>query len=876
MDGLNKELSIIHPSTSKEGENGIDSELYQSMLNLLPTLKEAISDRIASEFEKKPKHILKTYKLPFNNHLPIKEELENKKLDLTYDLEKLYELNGGKAPIIVIVDDCFTNNLLLKLLEKILEEKFEKLVSVIHMSYTKYENKEWTEELDKAIEKNIHNNSIIILWGSYSDTYSVNPNMYNSKLAKIIKNIASSSTSREINNRMLGVCFGQQFIANIIWIMNINKENIIATVKWSAQFGPSVCNIKSAENLKPVFAKALQGIRPYNWDNKITTTFTRTWHVDFDLLDNKWKEQVIPLITDDISWDTVWWGSKNGKIIWVQFHPEISLHRLDNVKEEIEKIIHHLEKYYKKDIHYILKNFNLGEHSQKFNDIWEYFYTYLLHAFTEDILEKKVAGYSELTNRLMNKIMANLGIISFNKSQFFNPKEKAKIIEKIDQNKKLELNYNIDRKVDRWIKTYSEIIWIENLSLLTLEHKKFLENLWYKWPYFVCDLGAGNGTFIRELYEETKWNNVIIYGVGDKIYLDLYQGIMKSKYWKEIPKDIIQLIMRTLYIKQKKTEKKWSLIKDIKKILRNIEIDPNLVFYIPFSCIEKNNIFINKQTKILSKESKKFLKENQNLLQKLLNDIQKNIYNYFYGYFERIYISEFSDFQLNEKDISNIDMQISVRSTSHLDDDEYKEVIINYLDNFSNPWSFFIDNGVHRSYTNVPRLKQLSEIESLYKKRINIKLIYDTKTNYFSSVIIESIPFHGDEFWKRHLAEDKILVDIEEAYRSTFFKFETFIRNFIIINFKNYGVFWNHNSLIINCVNKCVNLQKEKKYHEIKEEIVNLVNIIIDNIQQIKYNYIDIDVLEGYYDNDWKNINEISNEKFFTANWISNEVKRKN
>gem|GEM_PF-3945744 len=120
MDGLNKELSVIHPSRSERGQKGIDTELYQSMLNLLPTLKNSISKRIASEFEKPQKHIRKTYKLPYNKNLDIPEELDNKKTNLKYSLGKLYEINGNKAPIIVVMDDCFTNKLLLEILETIL------------------------------------------------------------------------------------------------------------------------------------------------------------------------------------------------------------------------------------------------------------------------------------------------------------------------------------------------------------------------------------------------------------------------------------------------------------------------------------------------------------------------------------------------------------------------------------------------------------------------------------------------------------------------------------------------------------------------------------------------------------------------------------
>gem|GEM_PF-5300906 len=72
-----------------------------------------------------------------------------------------------------------------------------------------------------------------------------------------------------------------------------------------------------------------------------------------------------------------------------------------------------------------------------------------MDSFVQDILEKKVADYPEVTKKMIRKIKNKLNIMSFDDNQLFDPNERAKIIAVIDQNRKLELNYNIDRKVDR-------------------------------------------------------------------------------------------------------------------------------------------------------------------------------------------------------------------------------------------------------------------------------------------------------------------------------------------------------------------------------------------------------------------------------------------
>ena len=75
----------------------------------------------------------------------------------------------------------------------------------------------------------------------------------------------------------------------------------------------------------------------------------------------------------------------------------------------------------------------------------------------------------------------------------------------------------------------------------------------------------------------------------------------------------------------------------------------------------------------------------------------------------------------------------------------------------------------------------------MFPEDISINLMYDKKTNYFTSVIIEKKPFHNKDFYENHLQEGIEIIPIEEAQKCTYFKIEYFIRNFITTNYNNYN-----------------------------------------------------------------------------------------
>ncbi len=154
------------------------------------------------------------------------EAIEKAKLELIAELEKLEEYTGDSEHIVVVADSCFTNGKLLLLLKNILGlENYEKFVKVVDIDYE-------SEADDSYLEDQLAvNHSLFILGGSLSDTYSMHDSHYRSSLAKMIRETTDEYSQRYLNKRIIGICFGQQYLANIIGIANKNSAGIIATLK---------------------------------------------------------------------------------------------------------------------------------------------------------------------------------------------------------------------------------------------------------------------------------------------------------------------------------------------------------------------------------------------------------------------------------------------------------------------------------------------------------------------------------------------------------------------------------------------------------------------------------------------------------------------
>lgn len=876
--------NIIHISDLKKDvlNNPLENVNYLNILGLLPTLRTEIKKRIRDLLNQNHKSLEKT-SLNSNNWLTDEENLKQAKQELIKELFELSYLTGTKASIKLVIDDCFTNILIIDILIKILWQYYGDFVTESYIDFSK--------QYDQDKFK-INNNSLVIFWWSLSDTYTIDSSYYNSDFAELIKLASDDCDPNFLNIKFIWVCFWQQYMANLLWINNKHTSSIIATYKWKAQFWPSNCSIANYNYVNRVYQKALAWITNY-WKNKqFSTFFTRTGYVDFDLLKTWYDLWIVPLITDDITWSIVGWWSKNWNILWVQFHPEISfLDYSSYVKENIEKILPKLEWY--SDIELLYKNFNfwVGFNEIISKDVWEYFYTYAILAYVKSIKERYIETYPS-SNTWVNKAKSILSyqealgkitkvsrqridtILSISNPSFQDKTERLTFLKKIDESWRLLLNHKLDWKVNRGLKEVSKVLGFKNLWDILENHLIFLANKeGGKRVYFFRDWWAWDGSLLKDLYDKYKWKDIVFYWVGDYIYFDLYPSLKRKSQEVWIPEEVLILFFEDFLVNYSNFSE-GNIYQKVSKALTQTEL--NKIHKIHNSSITSSEtvMFSWEQEHDISPDSIRYIKENKHTLEELKTFVINNFYDLFEGFFERIYVSKFNDFKINDNKVSKVDFQVAIRSTSHVDSWEYKKIIIDFFTKNANPWAIYIDNWVQRSYTRVPRIPELLET-SRFLQNVKINLIYDRNTNYFTSAIIQKEPFCDDSFFLEHLNPGYIIVPIEEAFKNSFFRLEYFIRNFILINFKNFHVFYNFEPEILTLLKKIIISLKNKDIIFIKNQILELINFIAKNYKYANMNYdnISLEELEKYSINN-ETIDSILSENVYLPDWMNLEAFR--
>ncbi len=858
-------------------KNPISDGEYQRLLGLNPTLGEEINRHVKEVLFTDLQELRKT-DLNDNANIISESSIEQAKKDLIAALKNLEKLTKNPQSIVVIADDCFTNIRLLVLLKNILgKENYRRFIKVVQINYDTPANNDY---LEKQLE---NNHTLCILGGSLSDTYSMHESHYDSPLAQMIKTISDEYAPRYINKRLVGVCFWQQYTANIIG-KSRNSTGIIATLKWPAQFAPSTCTLQTLEYVKPIYRQALNGLSNDTANEKFTSAFTRSWYVSFDLLKTEWKLGVVPLIKDDATGGIVGWGSGNGNIMGVQFHPELSfVTKTYNTTKNIRKIAPTLSPLPEEQALFV-NNFQISQQTQR--DIGEAFYTYTMLAFIRDITEKynqvlsslwennhtPTVGYAKAVQRLVNIISQRVNLTMQNHDTWGGMEIVIKWIDAVDREWRLLLNHQLDWKVSRSIDEISEILGIWSIVDLIQAHKDIQQSR----NYIVRDLGAGDGSTLKELYERLSKQDIIFYGVGDYIYFDLFTSLRNTKYKHEIEEEVMILFVEKVVL-EFRTQKGVSTILKIKKALERVTFSKNDTIRNSSMTNNKTLMFSSEHEYPLSQKIQDHFEVHLKKLEELKEFVGQNIYSLFSNFIQKIYVSQFNDLRINDGVISKIDFQYSIRSTSHVSGREYMNIISDYIYNSAKPGSIFIDNGIHESYTSIPRLRELVEV---YREMLGVSfnLIYDKSTNYFCSVIITKDVEFSDEFWKPHLKDDNFLiVPLKEAYKSTFFQLEYFIRNFIISNFKNNIVFWNFNTQIIDALKTIMERLKEENTQAIPQIILDLINHIANDDEfkkkGVAYNSINMSILENYTLNG-ENLSTILGRKIYTPIWMNIDAKR--
>lgn len=853
--------------------NPINDRQYQELLWLNPTLSDEIKKYVDSVLFSDTPVFLKE-ELYDNSWIIDDTEIQKAKQILLQELEELETLTGKTKHILLVVDDCFTNKLLWVTLRRILwKEAFSKYVERVDIDYKKKSDDAYLEE------KLSTNHSLIILWWSLSDVYDIDNSHYDWYLAKTIKEVGDNYHQRFLNKRFIWVCFGQQFLANIIWVANKNSSWIIATIKWPAQFSPSNCSIENLEFVNPIYSQLLKWIsnNQNNW--AFSSVFTRTGYVNFDLLQSGGKLWIIPLVKEEKDSGIVGWGSKNWNILWVQFHPEINLlSNIHTLKKSIKELIPENQNQ-----EWYLSNFDIQDIIKR--DIWEAFYVYALLWYIRDIKEtyhkistlfdevpKKIeVSYDEAVQRLLDTTSRKVWYVLTRDKNIQDPACNRWWIDSIDTKWRLLMNHILDWKVNRGIDEISDILWFQSLVDLIKKHIESQKNK----NYIIRDLWAGDGNTIRDLQEHIPNKEIIIYGTGDYIYFDLYSCITrKTNFTQKLPDELIILFVEKVITYFKHIDSQ-STIQRVKQAISQIEFKKDDKIFRSSMTSKSTSMFECEHQSGLSNEIVSKFEEYLPILEELKEYVTHNFYTLFSSSFQKIYISSFNDLYLSDPVISKIDFQYSIRATSHIGGREYMEVISDYFHNSAKPGSIFLDNWIHQSYTSIPRIKELYDV-SLDLVGSQFKFIYDTKTNYFSSVIITKDMHYPDSFFEEFLSKDSRIVSLRDAHKATFFKLEYFIRNFIIANFKNHIVFWDYNTQIIDTLKSIMDQLEKKDTSQISQTILDLINYIaITYVNQwTRYNPIDMNIL-NHYDIDGQKLIDIISKDVYIPSWMNIHANRK-
>lgn len=854
---------------------------------IFPTLWWKIEEILKNKWITKNKSFSFSWINNIKNNFDIKFFEEERKV-LINTLEYLSEILWWKKPIIFISDWCFTNDLFIRELKEILANDYDKFVKEVNISY---EN----ESKNNHIWNYLYENSILILWWSYTNLSDIPNELLKWELVKFIKEVHNN----RINSKLIWICWWHQFISHIIWLDEMFSEKIITTYIWEAQFWVMPWKLTTNINNFPfTYRNALNSITN-NWQNKIIpTVLTRTWHVDLDFLRSYrlLSQSLIPLVVDPITWSNRICWSKNSQYLWVQDHFEINPKKdIDILYSNISELISSLKNIYWENIKYILENIEM---QKWFNsELAKPFYTSALSSFACSILAKhRYKKENNIWNFWINKSSKSSNITETKLKKIISKEnfgdeyidESEKFYEKLDKIWILKMVSYLDRSVSRWIEQSSDILWLDLIKLIQL-HKIFIEKIRKnKGNYVFRDLWAWRWKLIDDIKDNFNlWNTkdnsktnleVISTWVSNFAYFNIYEWIIKINEFRDIPRNILKIFVEELlnnYNKLKEWNEKEKFIKALQKIKK---LSKNS-YKICTMFSESTTYRFNDKSENLSQQEIVFLNNNYNRIEELINYLENNFYSLIVGAYDKMIFADFNSLYIENKEIKWVDFQTAIRSTCHIDSNDLVWVLNNYIEYFAKPWSIFIDNWVVRSDSWVPRIKEFLDLEK-NNKDIKVTFIYDKNTSYITWAIINKTPYIDINNIRENLKKWYLLLSTDEIENCSFFKIERFFRELIIFTFKDLKFSHDKNNQIIKILKKLSYSMYTKNPIEIKKLIIEEINILISEINQEydkSYAYINEEIFELYLQNVDKNIIDFfKNWKIIVPHWFNQNFERNN
>jgi len=331
------------------------------------------------------------------------------------------------------------------------------------------------------------------------------------------------------------------------------------------------------------------------------------------------------------------------------------------------------------------------------------------------------------------------------------------LMQKLFENNKLEILTKNDWEIDRTDKLL-DILGIDFLKLHNILKKYYVDNELNSKNLITLHLGPGNGKILKHIEEkldkqEYEESNFTQFGIADKLYVTIESvllNLLKEEYRdKTEVQEIIDVIVETLNKKFAKKIKTDNKIKFTNKItrkeflniffnLRNIGKEQPYRNSLIHESILKGEKFEDDSNIKLSKESIELLTELRNspfnflkkyFKKELLNN-NTNFFQYLTVFPKNIILMKFQELYKSLEENQMFNIIIGGKSTSHLNDMDYGDFLINILKNMKKG-AVYVDDGIRESYTDFLRIDELEEAIEKQNKKEEFKtyFVYENNKN---------------------------------------------------------------------------------------------------------------------------------------------------
>ncbi|MFK7779622.1 MAG: hypothetical protein QM490_00530, partial [Candidatus Gracilibacteria bacterium] len=373
--------------------------------------------------------------------------------------------------------------------------------------------------------------------------------------------------------------------------------------------------------------------------------------------------------------------------------------------------------------------------------------------------------------------------------------------------------------------------------------------------------------------------NTVTYGVSDYAYFNIYESLVdlnnSGKLSRAIPENVLKIFVEEL-INNYKRFNEGSEKEKVLKGLKNIKLNTKVYKVCTMFSNDITYRFNDKENN-LNEEDLDFLEHNRDIIEELKKYLEINFYEVIIGSYNKIIFSNFNSLYIENKEIKGVDFQTAIRSTCHVDSKSLESIGKNHKYIFAKPGSTFVENGVVRSDSGVPRIKELSDLGK-DDETIEVLFVYDTTTSYITSAIINKAPFFPKEEIPN--CDGYIILSSDEINNCEFFKVERFFRELMIFTFKNLQFSHDKNKEIVEFLKKLSGYTIHKSPNQIKETIIQKINSLINDINKEynkKYSKMTGEIFNLYLKNVDSSIQEFfRNGESNNPDWFTSNFKRNN